>query len=224
MRKVSFVFLIASLAVIGCSTAPNVAYNPHFDFASIHRVAVVGFSGSDGNAAADMMTQALVAHGANVIERQQLNAILNENHLAASGILDPSTVHQVGKILGVDALFVGSVVASAPSQSYVVTGAAGYPAVGYPGMYGYGMTPIPGNNVYSQGSVMGVPGSQIVTSAAQVSMVSRMVDVQTGQVLWSASMTYQGLDRLSAITDITNSFINSLVPIWPQLIATKSQG
>ena len=88
----------------------------------------------------------------------------------------------------------------------------------------YTPKPIPGNNVYSQGSVMGVPGSQIVTSAAQVSMVSRMVDVQTGQVLWSASMTYQGLDRLSAITDITNSFINSLVPIWPQLIATKSQG
>ena len=142
--------------------------------------------------------------------------------MAAAGILDPSTVHQIGKILGVDALFVGNVVASAPSQSYVVNSPAGYPAVGYPGMYGYGMTPIPNGNVYSQGSVMGVPGSQIVTSAAQVSMVSRMVDVQTGQILWSASMTYQGLDRLSAITDITNSFINSLVPIWPQLIATKS--
>lgn len=227
--KTSFRWLLlTSFFVLTACATPQVAYNPHFDFASIKRVAVVSFAGSDGSVAADMMTQSLVAHGANVIERQQLNAVLNEYHLAASGILDPSTVQQVGKILGVDALFVGTVVASSPSQSYVVTNTnSGYPP-GYPGggMYGYGMpsqvTPIAGNNIYSQGSVIGIPGSQIVTSAAQVSMVSRMVDVQTGQILWSASMTYQGLDRLSAITDIANSFINSLVPIWPQLIATKS--
>jgi curli biogenesis system outer membrane secretion channel CsgG len=202
---------------------PQVAYNPRFDFASIHRVAVVSFAGSDGSVAADMITQSLVAHGANVIERQQLNTILSEYHLAASGILDPSTVKQVGKILGVDALFVGTVVASVPSQSYVVTNNTGYASgMGYPSMMGAQVTPITGNNVYSQGAMMGVPGSQIVTSAAQVAMISRMVDVQTGQILWSASMSYQGLDRLSAISDITDSFINSLVPIWPQLIAIKS--
>lgn len=227
-RTASFSFLAAApFVLLACAMTPQVAYNPRFDFASIHRVAVVSFAGSDGSVAADMMTQSLVAHGANVIERQQLNAVLSEYHLATSGILDPSTVKQVGKILGVDALFVGTVVASAPSQSYVVTNNnPGYPGAGYPGMYGYGMapqvTPIAGSNIYSQGSVMGVPGSQIVTSAAQVSMISRMVDVQTGQILWSASMSYQGLDRLSAISDITDSFINSMVPIWPQLIATKS--
>ncbi len=210
------------IAIFTACATPQVAYNPRFDFASINRVAVVSFSGSDGSVAADMLTQSLVAHGANVIERQQLNAILSEYHLAASGILDPSTVKQVGKILGVDALFVGTVVASVPSQSYVVSNNTGYaPGMLYGGM-GAQVTPIAGNNIYSQGSLMGVPGSQVVTSAAQVSMISRMVDVQTGQILWSASMSYQGLDRLSAISDITDSFINSLVPIWPQLIAPKS--
>jgi len=45
--------------------------------------------------------------------------------------------------------------------------------------------------------------------------------VETGSVLWSARMTYEGLDTETAMATITESFAESLVPIWPALHALK---
>lgn len=204
-----------ALAAALCACAgPQVAVNPRADFSQINRVAVVTFSGPSGDVAADMLTQNLVAAGANVVERQQLNAVLQEQHLAASGALDPATIKEVGKILGVDALFVGTVSQSMPSQSYMVTGAGRRNAVAT-------VTPVGNTAVVSEGPVWGVPNSQVVTTEATASLVARMVDVQTASILWSASMTYEGFDVQSAMESISESFVKSLAPIWPALGPTK---
>ena len=56
----------------------------------------------------DMLTAALVKSGAfEVIERTQLQKVLDEHQLDAQGILDPRTAPQAGKILGVDLLVGG---------------------------------------------------------------------------------------------------------------------
>ena len=206
-RPAAAATLAACLA--GC-IEPQVAVNPRANFATIQRVAVVTFGGANGDLAADLLTQQLVAHGANVVERQQLLAILREQGLANSGILDPRTVREVGKILGVDALFVGTVAQSRDSQSYVVTdnGRRGRGAV----------TAIGGRTVVPEGPVLGVPNSQVFTTEATASVISRLVDVQTGSILWSASMSYEGFDVPSAMQSILEAFVHSLVPIWPQLI------
>jgi hypothetical protein len=44
-----------------------------------------------------------------------------------------------------------------------------------------------------------------------------MVDVETGSVLWSGRMSYQGYDIASAMAAITASLAKSLVPLWPSL-------
>src|SRR4051812_36329937 len=82
--------VIAALAS-GC-IRPHVAFNAHADFGSIHRVAVATFGGPGGDVAADFFTQGLLERGADVVERQRLEALLHEQHLAAANILDPSTV------------------------------------------------------------------------------------------------------------------------------------
>jgi hypothetical protein len=74
-----------------------------------------------------------------------------------------------------------------------------------------------GNNIYTSGPATGIPDSQVVTSAAQSSLIARMVDVETGSVLWSGRMSYEGYDIASAITAITASLAKSLVPLWPSL-------
>lgn len=204
------VLLAAAAALLAACVTPRVAVNPRANFAAVQRVAVVTFGGPQGDLAADMLMQGLVAHGADVVERQQLSAILQEQHLASSGILDPATVQQVGKILGVDALFVGTVAQSKESQSYVVTQPR-HAVVG-------GVTPVGGSRVVSEGPVLGVPNSQVVTTEAGASLVARMVDVKTGSVLWSASMSYEGFDVQSAMQSITDAFVQSLLPVWPQLI------
>jgi len=211
MRRLA-AFAVLAFALAACQT-PQVAYNPRADFSQIKRVAVVTFSGSQGDLAADLLTQSLVARGADVIERQQLSAVLAEQHLATSGILDPSTVQQIGKILGVDALFVGTVGQSTPSQSYMVTGSR-HSLMSQ-------VTPVNGSVVVPEGPVLGVPNSQVVTTEANAAIIARMVDVTTGSILWSASMNYEGFDTQSAMQGITDAFAESLVPIWPQLLPPK---
>jgi hypothetical protein len=78
-----------------------------------------------------------------------------------------------------------------------------------------------GGTAYSEGSVPGVPNSQLLSTTANVSLISRMVDVQTGSVLWSASMAYEGFDTASAMSGITDAFVNSLEAIWPGIYKAK---
>ena len=63
--------ILCGLLLAGCAT-PEVAVNQHADFSKIRRVAVATFAGSGGDVAADLLTQDLLNHGADVVERQQI--------------------------------------------------------------------------------------------------------------------------------------------------------
>src|ERR1035437_8427318 len=115
-----FGWMLLGLTLGGCIT-PQIAVNSHADFSRIHRVAVATFGGAGGDVAADVFTQDLLEHGADVVERQRLDALMREQNLASENILDPATVRKIGKILGVDAIFVGTGASNVPSQSYLVT-------------------------------------------------------------------------------------------------------
>jgi len=197
--------LTAVIALGGCAT-PEVAVNSHADFGRIHRVAVATFDGPGGDVAADLLTQDLLNHGADVVERQRLDTLLQEQNLAMQNILDPNTIKKVGQILGVDAIFVGTVASNIPSQSYVVTSTR----------HGNvsSVTPIGAGDAFTGA---GIPSSQVVTSAAQDSLIARMVDVETGSILWSGRMSYEGYDNQTTMSEITSSLAQSLVPLWPTL-------
>ena len=205
--------LLPALLLLAACATPKVAVNPRADFSGVKRVAVLSFSGPKGDLAADLMTQSLLEQGADVVERQRLDAVLREQSLSSSGSFDPSTAKQLGKLLGVDALFVGTVAESTPQSSYIVNQSEN-PLITT-------ITQVNGGTVYSEGSVMGMPNSQLLSTTANVSLLSRMVDVQTGSIMWSASMNYEGFDIPSAMSSITDAFIRSLSPIWPGLYKPK---
>jgi curli biogenesis system outer membrane secretion channel CsgG len=83
------------------------------------RIAVVGFENNSsftvwgdrlGLAAQDELTTQLVRTGAfSVIERAQLEQVLNEQRLAMSGAVDPRTAARIGEILGVNYVLMGSI-------------------------------------------------------------------------------------------------------------------
>ena len=135
--------------------------------------------------------------------------LLKEQQLASQNSLDPATLKKIGKILGVDAMFMGTVASNVPSQSYLVTRSRR-------GEKHDTVTPV-GSAHVSQGPVAGLPRAEVVTSAAQNSLIARLVDVETGSVLWSGRMSYEGYDNQSAMASITSSFAKSLVPLWPAL-------
>src|SRR5437867_3459567 len=83
------------------------------------RVAVMNFANNStwtwwgdhlGEAANDEFVTQLVNSGQfSVIERAQLAAILQEQGLGASGAVQPSTAAKIGKLLGVQLIFTGSI-------------------------------------------------------------------------------------------------------------------
>ncbi len=81
------------------------------------RVAVMDFEDKTGHGSwhigsgmADMLTTALVKSGKfMVIERQQLEKIMQEQSLGMSGAVTPQSAAQVGKLLGVELMVTGSV-------------------------------------------------------------------------------------------------------------------
>jgi curli biogenesis system outer membrane secretion channel CsgG len=81
------------------------------------RIAVIAFDNRTdwwademGNVAADMIVTRLVNSGAfSVIERERLNAILEEQGFQLTGQVSPSDVFEIGRMAGVDYLITGSV-------------------------------------------------------------------------------------------------------------------
>ena len=202
-------YLIAVLLpLLAACVAPQVAVNQRADFSSVKRVAVLGFSGASGELAADLLTQSLLMRGADVVERQKLSAVIQEHSLSQSPYFDQSTAKELGRILGVDALFVGTVADATPAGRYLVNTKA---------VHGADVTPVSNTAIFNEGSVAGMPNSQILSTTANASLVARMVDAQTGTVLWSGSMSYEGFDLTSAMKGVTDAFAKSLAPIWPSL-------
>jgi curli biogenesis system outer membrane secretion channel CsgG len=112
MKKV-FIVLVALMII--CSSAFNVE-------AAKKKVAVLDFDFSTvtdrwwpntwniGKGIADMMVTQIVKDGTfSAVERKKLDLVLSEQKLGASGLVDPSTAAQIGRILGVQYVIVGSI-------------------------------------------------------------------------------------------------------------------
>lgn len=108
-----------------------------------------------GNVIGDMLTTALVKMGLEVVERTQLEAVLREQQLARSGIVDPATAVEMGKILGVDYILGGRITEFGIRDESQLGG------------------------VIAQYSV----GVRVKRSTARVRADVRLIDVRTGRIL-----------------------------------------
>ena len=83
-----------------------------FDYATVHS-AVASMFGSDvdvGKGIADLLVKDLVKDGTySVIERKSLDKILAEQNFSTSDRANPASAAKIGKLLGVDAIIVGSI-------------------------------------------------------------------------------------------------------------------
>jgi TolB-like protein len=102
------------LVLSGC--AHRVLVQPVVDLEQYHRVAVLPFATDNyystvGTYLADEVVVDLLrnARGVEVMERGRVDALLQEQSLASSGMLDPQTAVSLGRLLGVQGLIMGSV-------------------------------------------------------------------------------------------------------------------
>lgn len=203
MRRLAPVLLLAAAACAG----PEVAVDRSYDFKRVRRVGVVAFDGAGGSAAADLLTHELLASGVSVTERARLEEVLAEKRLRAGGSFTAADVRRAGRALGVDALFLGSVTQFSPAQNYLVLEDRKGVLVADSAQ------PIGGGRVSRQ-PAPGAPGASVLTSSAQVGLAARLVDVNTGSVVWSAHQSYEGFDTDSAMSAVARAFARSLAPLW----------
>jgi curli biogenesis system outer membrane secretion channel CsgG len=105
----------------------------------------------------DLVINKLVDNGTyRVIERGKIDQILQEQNLGDSGRVDASTAAKIGKLLGVEAVLVGSI-----TQFNVDSKAKGF-------------------------SVGGLFGNSSVKNTAIVQLTARLIDTETGEIIATA--------------------------------------
>jgi len=170
--------LLASVLLSSCGVE-SVVVKPGYDFKKIKRVAVLEFRDSayypnSGSMVSQLFVKYLLKTGYNVIERDEIDALLKEHQLSLAGALNPEQVKQFGKICGVDAIITGSIPMVVPERDF-----------------------------YEAGNPRFI--------AAQVGVTCRMIDVETGEVLWAASNTYDATNTQTAFECLISSLVNQLI-------------
>jgi curli biogenesis system outer membrane secretion channel CsgG len=168
-RFLSAVAALAVAAWVGASPAAGQQTRPtvallDFDFGTVQR----WWSGNQdiGQGIADMMVDELVNDGSyRIIERKRLQEILAEQNFSNSERADPTakTVAQLGKVLGVKYLIVGSVTKFGTEESKKSVGGGAFGG----GRFGIGRV---GTN----------------KGKANVAITARIIDVTTGEIMASA--------------------------------------
>lgn len=172
MRKV--VPAILSFLVMGPALVAQQPATRHkvavldFNYATVMTAsqAVFGTNVDIGKGISDMLIDKLVNDGTyRVIERNQIDKILNEQNFSNSNRADPSTAAKIGHILGVDAVITGDITQfGRDDQSKNIGGMLGKWGSGY-----------------------GLGGVGTHNAKAVVAITARMIDVNTAEILASAT-------------------------------------
>ncbi len=121
--------------------------------------------GSDqdvGKGISDMLVTKLVQDGKyRVIERAALDKILAEQNFSNSDRADPTSAAKIGKILGVDAIIIGSITQFGRDDQHTKVGGGGFG--GFGSKYGIG-----GVGTSKAKAVVGITARMINTSTAEI--------------------------------------------------------
>jgi curli biogenesis system outer membrane secretion channel CsgG len=177
--KPSILFILCCLMVMTGAATLNAAEAKKrvalmdFDFGTVQR----WWSGNwdIGKGIADLVVTGLVKDGTySVIERKKLDTILQEQNFSNSDRANPTSAAQVGKVLGVNAIIVGSITQFGTEDKSLKVGGIGGGWGGFAG---------------------GVLGKK--EGKASVVVDARLVDVNTGEILGVA--TGKGLSKRSGL-------------------------
>jgi curli biogenesis system outer membrane secretion channel CsgG len=149
----------------------------NFDYGTVktNAAAIFGSDQDVGKGISDMLVQKLVQDGKySVIERNALDKVLGEQNFSNSDRADASTAAKIGRVLGVDAIIIGSITQFGRDDQHTNIGGGGYG--------GYG-------------SKLGLGGVGTHKSKAIVGITARLVNTTTGEIL--AAVTGKGESQRS---------------------------
>jgi len=165
-RIKALVLLVLVFAAAEGQTRKRVAVM-NFDYATV-RSGVAALFGSNqdvGKGIADILVDRLVADGVySVIERKELDKVLGEQNFSNSDRADPSSAAKIGRVLGVDAIVIGSITQFGRDDKKTDVG----------------------GGALSRGlGRFGISGVEKTRATAVVQVTARMIDTSTAEILAS---------------------------------------
>jgi len=175
MKSRCFWFTVGTLMVLALSSLPVVHAQTaapkrkvriailDFDYATVqtYSSAIFGTNVDVGKGIADLLVTDLVKDGTySIIERKMLDKVLAEQNFSNSNRADPNSAAKIGRLLGVDAILVGSITQFGNDNKQQGGGALG----GGLGRFGMG-------------------GLSHKSSKAVVGLSARLVNIDTGEIL-----------------------------------------
>jgi curli biogenesis system outer membrane secretion channel CsgG len=165
MRKL--ILITALLATTLCAQDKKRVAIMNFEYGTVSTYVsqIFGTNVDIGKGIADMLVDRLVNDGTySVIERKALDKLITEQNFSNSDRADPTSAARIGKLLGVNAIIIGSITQFGRDDKNTNLGGFGSAA----GRFGIG-------------------GIGKKEAKAVVQITARMVNVETGEILASAA-------------------------------------
>jgi curli biogenesis system outer membrane secretion channel CsgG len=143
----------------------------NFDYGTVrsYSQAIFGSDQDIGKGISDMLVTRLVQDGKySVIERNALDKILSEQNFSNSDRADSTTAAKIGRILGVDAIIIGSITQFGRDDQHTNIGGGGYGGFG---------------------SKYGIGGIGTKKAKAVVGITARMINTTTGEIMVAVTGT-----------------------------------
>lgn len=204
------------MAVLLWGCTPKTVISQSYDFDKVDRIGVMGFTSpySSLSGVENLFAKYLIESGFKVVERAQLDAVLQEHHISVSGYLSPATTKKIGEILGVDLLLVGEVTSYTPTRKEM-TLVATHKTEAHP-VYAQTFMPGPDGHPMPIAQQVGTTYSQSTdvhpseyTINAQVGVIAKLIDVETAEIVWIGSLSQESSSALNAADSIARSLVKS---------------
>lgn len=160
MILLTIIMVMVALPALGAINLHRIAVLP-FDDGSIKKTWGEEYSLGEG-VADELITYLLETERFRIIEREDVNKVLEEQNLGKDGLLDPQTAAKIGKILGVQYLVIGRITEFTTDDD---------------------------NDILANPNDENPMGMVITTSTSRVAIDARMVDATTAEILTSVTGT-----------------------------------
>ncbi|MBI3297041.1 MAG: hypothetical protein HYZ75_02675 [Elusimicrobia bacterium] len=209
----------AALLFGACRTTD--AVNKSYDLSKVKRIGVLAFDyGSYPRfGAEDIFAKHLLEKGYRLIERSRLEAVMGELKLGAAGVLSPDGAKAVGKVLGVDAVVMGQITAYEPERKTLVM-VDSHTAHDEP-IFKQFMERGPKGKMREVTRQVGVNTTRetkqipfMMPVEAAVGLAVKLVDIESGEVVWAGSDTNEGVNGPLATEGIAARLVKGLAKKW----------
>ena len=207
---ISFAALLAS----GCATHTVISHT--YNFNSMHRIGILRVESSNApvEGVEDLLAQYLIKNGFTVVERAQLEQVMKENNIEIGGLINPTMTKQLGRLLGVDCLMIASISSYTPEKE--TTTIARTEDTYIEPNYGIERRTVDGatvdsivqtgTSIHRENNVTPIT----FTTSPKIGLISKLVDVETAEIVWVGSVTKDGDNVMEASENCAEYLMDNL--------------